>query len=256
MRAAGGRWQSFTVRRAERYAKGHCYAPPPMQTPIPVITIDGPSGSGKGTVARAVAARLGWHFLDSGALYRAVGLRALKLGVALDDDAGLDRCAREADVRFIERGAEDPWVMLDGAEVSQQLRSEACAAAASKVAALPAVRAALLDKQRDLKLVPGLVADGRDMGTVVFPEAQLKVFLDASVEERANRRHKQLIEKGVAANLPALLKELAERDLRDRTRAIAPLKAAENALVVDSTAMDAAGVVEAILLAARQRALV
>lgn len=226
-----------------------------MQTPIPVITIDGPSGSGKGTVARAVAARLGWHFLDSGALYRAVGLRALQQGIALSDDAGLNHCARQADVRFVERGEADPWVMLDGAEVSAQLRSEACAAAASKVAALPLVRAALLDKQRQLKVAPGLVADGRDMGTVVFPEAQLKVFLDASVEERARRRHKQLLEKGVAANLTALLNELAERDLRDRTRAIAPLKAADDAVIVDSTAMEASAVVDAILLEARQRAL-
>lgn len=226
-----------------------------MQTPIPVITIDGPSGSGKGTVARAVAARLGWHFLDSGALYRAVGLRALKLGIALDNDSGLDACARLADVRFVERGDQDPWVLLDGQEVSGELRSEECAAAASKVAARPPVRAALLDKQRELQQAPGLVADGRDMGTVVFPEAQLKVFLDASVEERARRRYKQLIEKGVPASLDALSKELAERDLRDRSRSIAPLKAAETAVIVDSTAMEAAEVVEFILRQARDRGL-
>jgi cytidylate kinase len=222
---------------------------------IPLITIDGPSGSGKGTVARAVAAALGFHFLDSGALYRAVGLRALRMGVALDDDAGLDACARGADVRFIERGADDPQVMLDGAEVSSLLRSEECAAAASKAAARPAVRAALLAKQRELKLLPGLVADGRDMGTIVFPEAQLKVFLDASVEERARRRHKQLMEKGIPASLGDLSRDLAERDLRDRSRAIAPLKPAADAVIVDSTAMDAAKVVEFILQQVRSRGL-
>lgn len=220
---------------------------------IPVITIDGPSGSGKGTVARAVASALGFHFLDSGALYRAVGLRALQHGVALDDDVGLDANARAADVRFVERGESNPWVMLDGAEVSAHLHSQACADAASRCAARPVVREVLLDKQRALKQPPGLVADGRDMGTIVFPEAQVKVFLDASVEERARRRYKQLIEKGMPASMADLSRELAERDLRDRTRAIAPLQPAADATVVDSTSMDAAQVVETILRLVRQR---
>lgn len=227
-----------------------------MTDSIPLITIDGPGGSGKGTVARAVAAALGFHFLDSGALYRAVGLRALRLGVALDDEAGLDACARGADVRFVEQGEHDPKVMLDGEEVSALLRSEACAAAASKAAGRPAVRAALLAKQRELKQLPGLVADGRDMGTIVFPEAGLKVFLDASVEERARRRHKQLMDKGIQASLDDLSRDLAERDLRDRSRAIAPLKPATDAVIVDSTNMDVAQVVELILQQARDRGLV
>jgi cytidylate kinase len=227
-----------------------------MSDRIVLITIDGPSGSGKGTVARAVATALGLHFLDSGALYRAVGLRALRMGVALDDDAGLDACARGADVRFIERGADEPQVWLDGEEVSALLRSEACAAAASQSAARPPVRAALLAKQRELAQAPGLVADGRDMGTIVFPEAQLKVFLDASVEERARRRHKQLMDKGIRASLDDLSRDLAERDLRDRSRAIAPLKPAADAVIVDSTAMDASSVVDFILQQVRSRGLV
>ncbi|QKT04784.1 (d)CMP kinase [Ectothiorhodospiraceae bacterium 2226] len=214
----------------------------------PVITIDGPSGSGKGTVSRLVADQLGWAFLDSGALYRLVGLAARRRGVALDDAAALANIARALDVRFVD---EEVW--LDGAEVGHELRSEASGAAASQVAALPAVREALVDRQRAFRAPPGLVADGRDMGTVIFPDAELKIFLTANAEERARRRYKQLKEKGLEADLAALVAEIAARDKRDSERAVAPLRPAEDAVVVDSSRLDIAQTVQEVLAAYRLR---
>ena len=187
----------------------------PLPQAAPVITIDGPSGSGKGTISRAVARALGWHFLDSGALYRAVGVAAVRSGADLADEQALARLALDADIRFEDRIDSEPHVWLGDEDISADIRTEEAGQAASKVAAQPAVRAALLAKQRAFQVAPGLVADGRDMGTIVFPEAELKVFLTASAAERARRRHKQLSEKGITAILPALLREIEERDLRD-----------------------------------------
>ncbi len=213
----------------------------------PVITIDGPSGSGKGTISRAVARALGWHFLDSGALYRAVGVAAVRGGADLADEQALARLALDADIRFEDRIDSEPHVWLGDEDISADIRTEEAGQAASKVAAQPAVRAALLAKQRAFQVAPGLVADGRDMGTIVFPEAELKVFLTASAEERARRRHKQLSEKGITAILPALLREIEERDLRDRTRSVAPLVPAHDARTIDSTTQSIDAVVAIVL---------
>ena len=220
--------------------------------PAPVLTIDGPSGSGKGTIARLVAQTLGWHLLDSGALYRAVGVLALDRGVALDDAPALAELARTLPIAFrpAEQGVS---VLLEGRSRDADLRTEAAGAAASAVAALPEVRAALLQRQRDFRQAPGLVADGRDMGTVVFPEAAAKVFLTASAGERARRRHKQLIDKGVAATLAALLEDIQMRDARDTGRSAAPLRAADDALRIDSTGMPVEQVVAAVLDHVRKR---
>jgi len=209
---------------------------------IPVITIDGPSASGKGTVAQAVARALGFHYLDSGALYRLVGLDALDRGVDLADEVALAWLAARLDARF--EGGE---IFLGGRRVTRDIRTEACGAAASQVAAVPGVRAALLDRQRAFQRPPGLVADGRDMGSVVFPGAQLKVFLTASPETRAERRHKQLIDKGIAATIPTLLLDLAERDARDAARAAAPLKAAPGARILDTTGLSVDEAAAAVL---------
>ena len=209
---------------------------------IPVLTVDGPSASGKGTVAERVAAALGFHFLDSGALYRLTALSAMKRGVALDDEARVAELAAQLPASF-GGGA----VRLDGEDVSDAIRDEAVGDGASKVAALPAVRAALLDRQRAYREAPGLVADGRDMGTVVFADAEAKVFLTASAEARALRRYKQLIEKGMSASLPALVADMQARDARDSARAVAPLKPAADALVLDTTDMDVAAAVDAVL---------
>jgi cytidylate kinase len=209
-----------------------------------VLTVDGPSGSGKGTISRRVASRLGWHLLDSGALYRLVGLAATRRGVSLDDGEGLAALATAMRVRF---GADAERVELEGADVTADLRTETAGAAASRVAAIPAVRAALLQRQRDFARPPGLVADGRDMGTVVFPAATLKVFLTASAEERATRRHKQLKEKGIDVSLPDLSWDIAQRDARDASRSVAPLKPAPDARVIDSTRLTPEEVIAHIL---------
>jgi cytidylate kinase len=209
---------------------------------IPVIAIDGPSASGKGTIAERVAERLGFHVLDSGALYRLTALHAMRRGVNLTDEVALAALAATLPAEF--RSGE---VWLAGENVSQAIRAEEAGEGASKVAALPAVRAALLARQRAYVQAPGLVADGRDMGTVVFPEARTKIFLTASPEARAERRYKQLIEKGNSANLAALVRDMRARDERDTQRAVAPLKPAPDALVLDSTRMNIDQVVEAVL---------
>ncbi|OHE81081.1 MAG: cytidylate kinase [Lysobacterales bacterium GWF1_69_6] len=214
---------------------------------IPVLTIDGPSGSGKGTISRAVAERLGWHYLDSGALYRAVGLAAAWEGVDLSDAEAVAQCAARTEIRFQTQGAGEPHVIVNGKDATRQLRMETAGAAASAIAAHPPVRAALVDLQHRFRRAPGLVADGRDMGTVIFPDAPYKVFLTASAEERAKRRHKQLKEKGVSVNLDSLLHEIAARDERDAGRAVAPLKPADDAVVVDSTGTPITEVIERVL---------
>lgn len=212
---------------------------------VPVLTIDGPSGAGKGTVSRAVAAKLGWHYLDSGALYRALALAAQKQAINLQDQTSLAEVAQTMSLEFI--CASQVSVMLDGEEITRQLGLESTGNAASIVAALPAVRQALLQKQKDFKRLPGLVADGRDMGTVVFPEARTKVFLTASAIKRAERRYKQLKEKGIDANLTLLAKEIEDRDRRDSERKIAPLAMAADAIFIDSSEMTQDAVIQEVL---------
>lgn len=209
---------------------------------IPVIAIDGPSASGKGTIAERVAEKLGFHVLDSGALYRLTALHAMRQGVSLADEAGVAALAAKLPAEF--RAGE---VWLAGENVTQAIRAEEVGENASRVAALPAVREALLARQRAYVEAPGLVADGRDMGTVVFPDARPKVFLTASPEARAERRYKQLIEKGNSANLAALVRDMRARDERDRQRSVAPLKPAPDAMVLDSTQLNIDEVVEAVL---------
>jgi cytidylate kinase len=220
---------------------------------VPVMTIDGPSGSGKGTVSRAAARALGWGLLDSGALYRLVALAGRQARITLDDAPGLARLAESADIGFGSGGSGEEVVWLDGQDVTRAIRTEEAGNDASKVAAIPQVRAALLERQRRFAVPPGLVADGRDMGTVVFPGAEVKIFLTASAAERALRRHKQLKEKGVAANLAALSLEIAERDLRDSTRTASPLVASADAVLLDTTGMSVDAVVERVLEVARGR---
>jgi cytidylate kinase len=224
-----------------------------MAARIPVMTIDGPSGSGKGTVSRAAARALGWALLDSGALYRLVALAGRQAGLNLDDEAGLARMAETAEIRFGSGQSGEEAVWLGALEVTDAIRTEQAGNDASKVAALPRVRAALLERQRRFAVPPGLVADGRDMGTVVFPDAEVKIFLTASAAERALRRHKQLKEKGVAANLAALSLEIEERDRRDMNRAIAPLTPSADAVLLDTTGMPVDAVVERVLELARGR---
>jgi len=221
----------------------------------PIVTIDGPSGSGKGTISRAVAVRVGWHLLDSGALYRLVALAGLKQSVKSDDVDAHARIAGSMDVRFDVAPDGDELVILSGEEVTRQIRSEEAGQGASRVAAWPPVRNALLDRQRAFAKAPGLVADGRDMGTIVFPEADLKIFLTASPEERARRRYKQLKDKGSDVSLPALSREITERDLRDSTRAVAPLKPAPDAEVIDSTSLTIEQVIDRVIALGRARAL-
>lgn len=224
-----------------------------MSNQVPVITVDGPSGVGKGTLCQWLAMRLGWHLLDSGALYRLTALAALHRNLALQDEAKVAAVAAELDVEFIPDAAGSVRVVLDGADIGNTLRSEMTGNAASQVAMLPAVRTALLQRQRDFCQAPGLIADGRDMGTVVFPNADLKLFLTASTSERAHRRYKQLIEKGMDANLNKIIKEIAERDARDAQRTVAPLKPAADAETLDTTQLDIAEVGERVLALASQR---
>ena len=220
----------------------------------PVIAIDGPSGTGKGTLARLVKAWLGWHLLDSGALYRVTAYHAEARGVALDDAAGVAVVAAHLPLEFVE-SADDTRVLLEGIDVSDAIRSEVGGASASRVAVLAPVRAALLARQRAFQRPPGLVADGRDMGTVVFPHAELKIYLTASPEERARRRYKQLNEKGMGVNLPQLLGDIAERDRRDEQRSISPLKPATDAIILDTTDSDIAAVVEHVKRLVRETGL-
>ncbi len=214
---------------------------------VPVITIDGPSGSGKGTVSQRIATELGWHFLDSGALYRLLACAAQRDGVGLDDAAGLAELAGRIDGEFGVTPDGVEVVRLDGADVTDVLRTETTGNAASRLAALPEVRTALLAWQRRFRRLPGLVADGRDMGTVVFPDAGLKIFLNARPEVRAARRHKQLKDKGIEVPIEAIVEEVRARDLRDSSREVAPLLAAEDALVIDNSDQDIAVTVAEII---------
>ena len=223
--------------------------PAPREGAAPVITIDGPTASGKGTIADGVARALGWHVLDSGALYRLLAHQALVQGLDLADGEGLAALAAALPVAHGETG-----LLLAGEPVGDAIRREAVGQAASRIAALAPVRASLLELQRRAQRPPGLVADGRDMGTVVFPGADLKVFLTASAASRAQRRHKQLIEKGFSANLVDLLRDLEERDARDVSREHAPLRAAEGAVTIDSTHLDIDATVNEVLAAWRRRA--
>lgn len=222
---------------------------------VPILTIDGPSGSGKGTVSRVVAETLRWRLLDSGALYRLVALAGAEHGLAPQDAAAHARLAVDMDVEFGVGPDGGERVLLGGRDVTQRIRTEEAGQGASRVAAWPSVREALLERQRRFAAAPGLVADGRDMGTVVFPAAPLKIFLTATPEERAARRHKQLKDKGSAVSLAALSREIAERDQRDSTRAVAPLRPAEDALILDSTGLTVAAVVQRVLELGRQRSL-
>ncbi len=213
----------------------------------PVLTIDGPGGAGKGTVCQLVAKKLGWHLLDSGALYRLTALAAQKHGVSYDNEESVAVLAKHLDVQFIPQEEGLVKTILEGEDVSLDIRTELVAGNASKVAALPAVREALLSRQRDFAQAPGLVADGRDMGTVVFTQAPVKIYLTASAEERAKRRFLQLQEKGVAGDLTQILEDIMQRDERDMNRAVAPLKPAQDALVVESTNMSIEQVLDIVI---------
>ena len=207
-----------------------------MSASIPVLTIDGPSGSGKGTISRAVADALGWHLLDSGALYRAVGYAAGASNLDLSDAEAMTRCAETTKIQFRDpKDGSETRVIVNGHDATDELRTETAGAAASAIAAIPGVRQALFEKQRAFRRNPGLVADGRDMGTVIFPAAPLKIYLTANAAQRAERRHKQLISKGISANIDSLRADLEARDARDQNRVAAPLKPAEDALLLDNT---------------------
>lgn len=210
---------------------------------VPVITIDGPSGAGKGTLCKAIAQTLGWHLLDSGAIYRVLALAALHHQVNLDSEDALTPLAVHLDVRFVAQNG-NLSVVLEGEDVTSAIRTQPVSNAASQVAAFPRVREALLRRQRAFRAMPGLIADGRDMGTVVFPDAPIKIFLDASAQERATRRMHQLQQNGTQVDFAQLLQETEQRDHRDRHRAVAPLKPAEDALVIDSTGQSIDQVIE------------
>ena len=217
----------------------------PSMSDIPVLTIDGPSGSGKGTLAQQMAEKLGWHYLDSGAIYRVLAQAALKHQIDLTDETALASIAGQLDVQFVLKDGQ-LQVVLEDEDVSLLIRSELAGNAASKVAAFPAVRSALLQRQRDFCQPPGLVTDGRDMGTVVFPDAPYKVFLTASAKVRAERRYKQLKEKGIDSNLSDLVAEISERDERDTQREVAPLRPADDAVILDSTQLGIEAVLEKV----------
>jgi len=217
-----------------------------MNPLAPVLTIDGPSGAGKGTISRIIASRMGWHYLDSGALYRAVGVAASWADIDTSDASALVRCTFDTHVQFVEQG-EAMRVMVNGTDATDELRLETTGALASAIAAIPEVRAALKERQRAFRELPGLVADGRDMGTVIFPDASYKVFLTASAEERAERRHKQLKDKGVSVNFDDLLREIMARDARDAQRTVAPLKPADDAVLIDTTGIGIDDVVARVM---------
>lgn len=223
---------------------------------VPVITVDGPGGSGKGTISRLLAQKLGWHLLDSGVLYRLTAMAALRKGIKLDRESELAVLARDLDVLFTVDQEGEPRILLNGENVTLDVRSEACGESASKVAALQSVRDALLQRQRDFRTLPGLVADGRDMGTAIFPDAPLKIFLTASLQERALRRQEQLKTQGVNANLSSLLRDLSERDARDARRAVSPLRPANDAVEIDSSELDIPAVLDRILKLAIERNIV
>jgi cytidylate kinase len=223
---------------------------------VPVIAIDGPSGAGKGTISHLLAERLGWHFLDSGALYRVTGQACLIEGVSWDDHPAVAEVARHLDVSFSAGDNGEILVAYKGRDVSAAIRTEEGGRGASTVAAIPSVREALLARQRELRRPPGLVADGRDMGTVVFSDAPLKIFLTASARERAERRYNQLIAKGESVSLPRLLEDIEERDARDSNREVSPLVPAEDAIVIDSSATPITEVFELVMQKVKQKGLI
>lgn len=226
-----------------------------MSGAAPVIAVDGPSGAGKGTLCHRLARALGWHLLDSGALYRVTGQACVLDGVDWDDHPAVAEVARHLQVVFHTAPSGEVLVTYRGEDISRAIRTEQGGRGASTVAAIPAVREALLARQREFRQPPGLVADGRDMGTVVFPDAPLKIFLTASAEERARRRYRQLLEKGESVSLPRLLEDIEERDARDRNRAVAPLVPAGDAVVIDSSSLPIDSVFEQVLAMARSRGL-